>query len=61
MDNGIFTPEVKKGGAWSWPFNSNTEDKNMWSYTSTPPYVFIAWCLIKHTEQVGPMDVQLPF
>jgi hypothetical protein len=22
--------------------------KEWWSYTSTPPYVFIAWCLIKH-------------
>jgi len=22
--------------------------RNTWSYTSTPPYVFMAWCLIKH-------------
>jgi len=22
--------------------------KNAWTYTSTPTYVFIAWCLVKH-------------
>jgi hypothetical protein len=22
--------------------------KNAWSYTSTPQYVFVAWCLVKH-------------
>jgi len=26
----------------------SAEVKNAWSYTSTPTYVFIAWCLIKH-------------
>jgi hypothetical protein len=26
---------------------SSVEDKNMWSCTSTPHYVFIVWCLIK--------------
>jgi hypothetical protein len=24
--------------------------KNAWSYTFTPQYVFIAWCLVKHRE-----------
>jgi hypothetical protein len=28
--------------------------KNAWSYTSTPPYIFLAWCLAKHR-------VTLPF
>jgi hypothetical protein len=27
---------------------SNAEFKNEWSYTSTPPYVLISWCLIIH-------------
>jgi hypothetical protein len=27
---------------------SNAEVKNAWNYTSTPPYVFMVWCLIKH-------------
>jgi hypothetical protein len=29
---------------------SSAEVKNAWSYTSTPPYVFIAWCLVKHRD-----------
>jgi hypothetical protein len=24
--------------------------KNEWSYTSTPQYVFMAWCLVKHRD-----------
>jgi hypothetical protein len=24
--------------------------KNEWSYTSTPQYAFMAWCLVKHTD-----------
>jgi hypothetical protein len=27
---------------------SNAEVKNSWSYNSTPPYVFMAWCLVKY-------------
>jgi hypothetical protein len=26
---------------------SSAEVKNVWSYTSTPPYVYMAWCLVK--------------
>jgi hypothetical protein len=26
---------------------SNAEDKSVWSYTYTPSFVFMAWCLIK--------------
>jgi hypothetical protein len=26
----------------------SAEVKNAWNYTSTPPHVFMAWCLIKH-------------
>jgi hypothetical protein len=29
---------------------SSAEVKNEWSYTSTPQYVFMAWCLVKHTD-----------
>jgi hypothetical protein len=28
----------------------NAEVKNAWSYTSTPQYVFMVWCLVKHRE-----------
>jgi hypothetical protein len=24
--------------------------QNVWSYTSTPPYIFMVWCLIKHRD-----------
>jgi hypothetical protein len=27
--------------------------KNAWPYTSTPQYVFVAWCLVKHKEEVA--------
>jgi hypothetical protein len=29
---------------------SNAEVKNAWSYTSTPQYVFMTWCLVKHRD-----------
>jgi hypothetical protein len=29
---------------------SSTKVKNEWSYTSTPQYVFMAWCLVKHMD-----------
>jgi hypothetical protein len=29
---------------------SDAEFKNAWSYTSTPPNVFMAWCLVKHRD-----------
>jgi hypothetical protein len=28
----------------------NAEIKNTWRYTSTPQYVFMAWCLVKHRD-----------
>jgi hypothetical protein len=29
---------------------SGAKVMNAWSYTSTPQYVFMAWCLVKNTE-----------
>jgi hypothetical protein len=29
---------------------SSAEVNNAWSYTSTPPNVFMTWCLVKHTD-----------
>jgi hypothetical protein len=37
-----------RGAAYSLSFNS--EIKYAWSYTSIPPYIFKAWCLVKHTD-----------
>jgi hypothetical protein len=28
----------------------SSEVKNAWSYTSTPQYAFMAWCLVKHRD-----------
>jgi hypothetical protein len=28
---------------------SSAKVMNAWSYTSTPPYVFTAWCIVKHS------------
>jgi len=30
--------------------SASAEVKNAWSYTSTTPHVFIAWCLVKHRD-----------
>jgi hypothetical protein len=46
-----FSLEVKRPGReadHSPP--SNAEVKNAWSYISTPQYVFMAWCLVKHSD-----------
>jgi hypothetical protein len=32
------------------PFSA--EVKNAWSYAFTPQYVFMAWCLVKHGDNV---------
>jgi hypothetical protein len=47
---GIF-PEIKqlKREADHSP-PSSVELKNAWSYTSTSPYVFMAWYLVKHMD-----------
>jgi hypothetical protein len=29
---------------------SSAEVKNAWSYNSSPQYVFMAWCLVKHKD-----------
>jgi hypothetical protein len=49
---GLFLQELKRSGRkadHSPP--SNDGPKNPWNYTSTPPNIFIVWCLIKHTIQ----------
>jgi hypothetical protein len=47
MGTGFFS-----GGKAAWAFNrpltsSSAENKNAWSYTSTPPYLFMVWFLTK--------------
>jgi hypothetical protein len=50
---GALSPVVKRPGRkadHSPP--SSAEIKNAWSYISTPPYVFLAWCLILHIDNL---------
>jgi hypothetical protein len=54
-DSGACLPPIQwvPGVKRQWPeidhsLPSSAEVKNAWSYTSTPQYVFMAWCLLKH-------------
>jgi hypothetical protein len=49
LSNGCrgFFPGDKAARAWSWPLApTSAEVKKIWIYTSTPPYAFMALCLI---------------
>jgi hypothetical protein len=51
MDTGGSFPGGKAaGGEADHSPPSSAEVKNAWSYTSTPQYVFMAWCLVKHRD-----------
>jgi hypothetical protein len=39
---------------------SSADVNNAWSYTSTPQYVFMAWCLVKHRDNFTFYDLRLP-
>jgi hypothetical protein len=41
---------MRPGGEADHSPPSSAEVKNAWSYTSTPQYVFMAWCLVKHSD-----------
>jgi hypothetical protein len=48
---GLLSPGVKRPGREvHHSSQSNVEIKNIWIYTSTPPYVFMAWYLVKHRD-----------
>jgi hypothetical protein len=47
------SPWVKRPGReadHSTPYSA--EVKNVWSYTSTAPYVFMSWCLVKYRTRL---------
>jgi hypothetical protein len=46
MGTGGFFPRGKAAGS----IHLVSKSKNVWSCTSTPPYVFMAWCLVKHRD-----------
>jgi hypothetical protein len=46
----VFAPGIEQpggGGEDDYTPSSNAEVRNSWRYTSTLPYVFMTWCLIK--------------
>jgi hypothetical protein len=49
---GAFPASELLGGAGDHSPTSSAELMNAWIYISTPPYVFMAGCLIKHRENV---------
>jgi hypothetical protein len=61
MGTGGFFPEVKRPGRevdHSPP--TSAEVKKMRIYTSTPPYAFMAWCLIKLSTGTTLLFLPLP-
>jgi hypothetical protein len=48
---GAFSLGVKRQGCEAdHPPHLVSRLKNAWSYTSTPQYAFMAWCLVKHRD-----------
>jgi hypothetical protein len=44
---GDLSPELKRlGRAADHSPPTSAEVKKTWTYTSTPPYIFMAWCLV---------------
>jgi len=47
----LFPPDVKRPEREAdHSASSSAEVKILWAFISTPQYVFMAWCLIKHTD-----------
>jgi len=46
---GFFPLGSKESWVRIWPLPSSTE-VDVWSYTSTPPYIFMDWCLVKYRD-----------
>jgi hypothetical protein len=63
MGSGVLSSGVRRQGREVNPFlPSSAEVKNAWSYTSIPPYVFMAWCILKHRDNFRLTSTkQLPF
>jgi hypothetical protein len=58
MGTRSFFPGSNVAGMWRWPLTSTscpTSRKSGSIYTFTPPYVFMAWCLIKRRDIFLPL------
>jgi hypothetical protein len=55
---GVLSPWVEREADHSPP--SSAKVKNAYSYTSTPPYDFMTWCLVKHRDNFTlPLTVRI--
>jgi hypothetical protein len=52
ISGGSFAGVKRPGGGADSSPPSSAEVKNAWSYTSTPQYAFMAWCLVKAQGQL---------
>jgi hypothetical protein len=61
MANRALSLKIKRPGreAYHSP-PSSAEVKNAWSYTSTPQYACMAWCLVKHRDNFTFYLLHLP-
>jgi hypothetical protein len=51
-DTGSLSVGIKRPGREAYHSSpSSAEVNNTWRYTSTPQYVFMAWCLVKHRDK----------
>jgi hypothetical protein len=47
---GALSLGVKRPGREADHSPPSSAEVNVWSYTSTPLYAFMAWCLVKHRD-----------
>jgi hypothetical protein len=52
---------TKGAGTRKWLLPSSAQAKNIWSYTFTPAYIFMARCLIKHRDNLTVLLSYLSF
>jgi hypothetical protein len=50
MVAGVYFPGLKRSGREAHNFSETNAIKNMWIYTSAPPYVFLVWYINKNRE-----------
>jgi hypothetical protein len=59
---GTLSPEMKWLECEADPSHpSSAEVKNAWSYTFTPPYIFMPLCLVKHRDNFTLLFVFIVF
>jgi hypothetical protein len=58
VTGGLFLGVKRPGCEADHSPSSSSEVKNAWRYTSTPQFIFMAWCLLKHRDNFA---LRLPY